>query len=207
MTQSRRPAVATLLSLCLALTIMPMNAADLPSGDKSPASNREIATFGGGCFWCTEAYFETLNGVEGAVSGYAGGPSTNPTYEAVCSGTTGHAEVIQVTFNPAVISYTKLLEFFWKAHNPTTLNQQGADVGTQYRSIILYHNDAQKSAAEKSKKEAQDLFRDPIVTQVVPLSKFYPAEQYHQDYFRLNPDKAYCKVVIAPKLEKLTKSK
>ena len=134
-------------------------------------------------------------------------PSNSKAYEAVCSGRTGHAEVIQVTYDPSVVSYDKLLEFFWKAHNPTTLNQQGADVGTQYRSIILYHNAAQKVAAEKAKKEAQEHFRDPIVTEIVPLSKFYPAEDYHQDYFRLNPDKAYCKRVIAPKVEMLKKSK
>lgn len=205
--QYRSLALATTVSLLLAIALIPMNAAENKSGDKPSKPPRELATFGGGCFWCTEAYFETLTGVDGAVSGYAGGNTPNPTYEAVCSGTTGHAEVIQVTYDPAVISYEKLLEFFWKAHNPTTLNQQGADIGTQYRSIILYHNDAQKVAAEKAIKEAQTHFRDPIVTQVVPLTKFYPAENYHQDYFRLNPDKGYCKVVIAPKLEKLKKSK
>lgn len=208
MPQNRPLAITASISLLLALVLTPlMNAADTKTSDQSAKPSRELATFGGGCFWCTEAYFETLKGVDGAVSGYAGGPTPNPTYEAVCSGTTGHAEVIQVSYDPAVITYEQLLDFFWKAHNPTTLNQQGADVGTQYRSIILYHNEAQKAAAEKAIKTAEALFRDPIVTQVVPLTKFYPAEAYHQDYFRLNPEKGYCKVVIAPKLEKLKKSK
>jgi peptide-methionine (S)-S-oxide reductase len=162
----------------------------------------KTATFGGGCFWCTEAVFQMLPGVKKVVSGYAGGQTENPTYREVCSGTTGHAEVIQITYDPVVISYEKLLESFWDAHDPTTLNRQGADEGTQYRSIILYENEAEKAAAEQSKTMAQKHFKSPIVTEIVPLKKFYPAEGYHQDYYNLNPNQGYCRVVIAPKVEK-----
>lgn len=165
----------------------------------------ELATVGGGCFWCSEAIYQMLPGVKSAVSGYAGGDKLNPTYKEVCSGKTGHAEVIQVEFDPAVISYDKLLDTFWEVHDPTTLNRQGADVGTQYRSIILYHNDEQKAAAEKSKAEAQKHFSKPIVTEIVPLTKFWPAEDYHQEYFELNPTAGYCRAVIAPKVEKFKK--
>jgi peptide-methionine (S)-S-oxide reductase len=165
----------------------------------------ETATLGGGCFWCTEAIYEMLPGVKSVTSGYAGGQKENPTYKEVCSGTTGHAEVIQIQFDPKVISYERLLETFWEAHDPTTLNRQGADVGTQYRSIILYHNEAQKVAAEKSKAEAQAKFRDPIVTEIVPFTKFHPAEGYHQDYYRNRPNEGYCRVVIRPKVEKFEK--
>lgn len=168
-----------------------------------PATNQtNLATFGGGCFWCMEALFETLDGVMSVTSGYAGGHTPNPTYEQVCSNTTGHAEVIQIAFDQEKISYEKLLEAFWDAHDPTTLNRQGADVGTQYRSIILYHDEAQKAAAQKSKLKAQKRFDKPIVTEIVPLKVFYPAEEYHQDYFRKNPAAAYCRAVIRPKLEK-----
>ena len=170
-----------------------------------PPAGRELATLGGGCFWCTEAIYELLPGVKSAVSGYAGGSSPNPTYAQVCSGGTGHAEVIQVEFDPSVISYAKLLETFWEAHDPTTLNRQGADVGTQYRSIILYHDEVQKSVAEKSKVEAQARFKDTIVTEIVPLTRFYPAESYHQNYFAENPNAGYCQAVIAPKIEKFEK--
>jgi peptide-methionine (S)-S-oxide reductase len=189
---------------CLAVLALvnAMNAsADEKGNDASPTTR--LATFGGGCFWCIEAVFETLDGVKSVTSGYAGGQVPDPTYEAVCSKTTGHAEVVQVEFNPAKITFETLLEKFWKAHDPTTPNRQGADVGPQYRSIILYHDDAQKQAAEKSKREAQEKFSDPIVTEIVPLKKFYPAEEYHQDYFRRNPNAGYCRVVIKPKLEKL----
>jgi len=165
----------------------------------------ETATLGGGCFWCTEAIFELLPGVKTVTSGYAGGHKDHPTYKEVCSGTTGHAEVIQITFDPTVISYERLLETFWEAHDPTTLNRQGADEGTQYRSIILYHNEAQKLAAEKSKAAAQARFRNPIVTEIVPLTKFHPAEGYHQDYYRNRPNEGYCRLVIRPKVEKLEK--
>jgi peptide-methionine (S)-S-oxide reductase len=165
----------------------------------------ELATLGGGCFWCTEAIYELLPGVTSAVSGYAGGTTPNPTYGQVCSGETGHAEVVQVEFDPALISYGKVLETFWEAHDPTTLNRQGADVGTQYRSIILYRDEAQKVAAEKSREQAQAHFKDPIVTEIVPLTKFYPAEKDHQNYFAENPNAGYCRAVIAPKVEKFEK--
>src|SRR5436190_4306048 len=158
--------------------------ADEASNKKMNATNRtELATFGGGCFWCIEAVFERLDGVKSVTSGYVGGTVVNPTYEQVCSGTSGHAEVAQIEFDPKKVSYEKLLETFWDAHDPTTLNRQGADEGTQYRSIILYNNETQKAAAEKSKAEAQKNFKSPIVTQIVPLTKFYKAENYHQDYF------------------------
>ena len=165
----------------------------------------ETATLGGGCFWCTEALFQMLPGVKSVASGYAGGTTENPTYKEVCSGRTGHAEVIQIEFDPKVVSYEKILENSWEAHDPTTLNRQGADSGTQYRSIILYHSEAQKVAAEKSKAEAQKHFSKPIVTEIVPLKHFYKSEDFHQDYYRSNPDQPYCKYVIAPKVEKFEK--
>jgi peptide-methionine (S)-S-oxide reductase len=165
----------------------------------------EFATLGGGCFWCTEALFQMLPGVKSVTSGYAGGTKPNPTYKEVCAGDTGHAEVIQIAYDPKVVSYEKLLETFWEAHDPTTLNSQGPDHGTQYRSIILYGNEAQKLAAEKSKAEAQKHFRQPIVTEIVPLKQFYPAEGYHQDYYRENPNQPYCRMVIRPKVEKFEK--
>ena len=174
--------------------------------DMSAQSNHtELATLGGGCFWCTEAVFQMLPGVKTVSSGYAGGTKENPTYKEVCTGDTGHAEVIQIEFDPKVVSYEKLLETFWQVHDPTTLNQQGADHGTQYRSIILYHSEAQKIAAEKSKAEAQKQFQKPIVTEIVPLTKFYKAEDYHQDYYRSNPSQPYCRGVIRPKVEKFEK--
>jgi peptide-methionine (S)-S-oxide reductase len=169
----------------------------------SNTNDTEFATFGGGCFWCVEAVFEKLDGIKSVVSGYAGGRKENPTYKEVCSGNTGHAEVVQIEFDPLKISYEKLLEIFWQAHDPTTLNRQGADAGTQYRSVIFYHSEEQKKQAEKSKEAARWNFTAPIVTEVVPLTKFYPAEDYHQDYFRNNPNAPYCAVVIRPKLEKL----
>lgn len=165
----------------------------------------ELATYGGGCFWCVEAIFQRLDGVRSVASGYAGGKQDNPTYEEVCRGTTGHAEVIQIEFDPSRISYEDLLDVFWQAHDPTTLNRQGADVGTQYRSIILFHNERQKAAAEKSKLAAAGQFKDPIVTEIVPLKKFYIAERYHQNYFNNNPKAPYCNFVIRPKLDKLLK--
>lgn len=166
-------------------------------------SNLEKATFGAGCFWCVEAVFERLPGVQSVVAGYAGGSKANPTYEEVCSGTTGHAEVAQITYDSKTITYDQLLEWLWKAHDPTTLNRQGGDSGTQYRSVIFYANESQKKGAEKSKTEAQRNFKDPIVTEIQPLKVFYEAENYHQDYFRLNPQAPYCTFVIKPKLEKL----
>jgi peptide-methionine (S)-S-oxide reductase len=176
----------------------------------TPAMNTnstELATLGGGCFWCIEAVFERLPGVKSVTSGYAGGRTADPTYEQVCAGTTGHAEVTQIEFDPSKISYAKLLEVFWQAHDPTTLNRQGADEGTQYRSIILCHGDAQKAAAEKSKAAAQKNFKQTIVTEIAPFTKFYPAGKYHQGFYDNNTNLGYCRVVIAPKLEKLEKNK
>lgn len=167
----------------------------------------ETATFGTGCFWCTEAIFQDLKGVEKVTSGYAGGHTEGPTYKQICTGTTGHAEVIQIEYNPELISYDALLEVFWKSHDPTTLNRQGNDVGTQYRSVIFYHNDIQKSRAEKYKGELEvsGVWDDPIVTQISPYPKFYKAEDYHQNYYNLNPNQGYCSFVIRPKLDKIKK--
>jgi peptide-methionine (S)-S-oxide reductase len=164
----------------------------------------ETATIGGGCFWCAEAVFQRIPGVKSVVSGFAGGTVANPTYEQVCTGKTGHAEVIQLKFDPAVISYERVLEIFWAAHDPTTLNRQGNDTGTQYRSIILYSGDQQKKAAEASKAKASKQFKDPIVTEIVPLKAFFPAEDYHQDFYNLNKNsQSYCQFVITPHLKKL----
>jgi peptide-methionine (S)-S-oxide reductase len=164
----------------------------------------EIATLGGGCFWCTEAVFTELKGVEKVEPGYAGGTVPNPTYEQVCSDRTGHAEVVQVTFNPTLISYEELLKIFFTVHDPTTLNRQGADVGTQYRSVIFYHSDEQKSIAKQVVGEltAAKLWKAPIVTQIEPFKVFYKAEPYHLDYFKNNPRQPYCQMVIAPKVRK-----
>jgi peptide-methionine (S)-S-oxide reductase len=163
----------------------------------------EVATLGGGCFWCLQAVYERIDGVKNVVSGYAGGSKANPTYEEICTGTTGHAEVVQVHFDPGVISYEQILELFWKAHDPTTLNRQGADMGTQYRSIILYHDEEQEGAANRSMAGAVSRFEDPIVTEIKPLKVFYEAEGYHQDYYDNNRFAGYCRVVISPKLQKL----
>lgn len=171
----------------------------------NPPSRTATAVFGGGCFWCMEALFETIPGVLSVTSGYAGGHVPNPTYKQVCSGTTGHAEVIQVVYDPARVRYEDLLEAFWEAHDPTTPNRQGNDVGPQYRSIILYADESQRQAAERSKAAAAKRFSRPIVTEIQPLERFYPAETYHQDYFRKNPTEAYCQLVIRPKLEKFQK--
>lgn len=192
--------------ICL-VTALPMRAAETAKLMKTETNATALATFAGGCFWCTEAVFERLPGVQSVTSGYTGGHKENPDYKSVVTSATGHAEAIQITFDPAKISYERLLEIFWQAHDPTTLNRQGADVGTQYRSGIFYHNEAQKAAAEKSKVEAQKNFSRPIVTEIVPLQKFYKAEGYHQDYYRNNPDAGYCRVVIKPKLDKLEKEK
>ena len=169
--------------------------------------SEEIATLGGGCFWCLEAVYRELNGVERVVSGYAGGRMPDPSYDAVCSGTTGHAEVVQITFDPAVISYRDLLEVFFTIHDPTTLNRQGADVGTQYRSAILWHDEAQRATAEQVKAEiaGSGLWSDPVVTEITPLEKFFPAEDYHQEYFARNPYQPYCMAVVAPKVAKFRK--
>lgn len=164
----------------------------------------ESATFGSGCFWCTEAVFSELQGVERVEPGYAGGRVANPTYDQVCNGDTGHAEVAQVTYDPSAVSYRELLEVFFSTHDPTTLNRQGADVGTQYRSVIFYGSESQKAEAERTIRELTEekVFRNPIVTEVSPLASFYPAEDYHREYFRRNQSKPYCQVVIAPKLAK-----
>ncbi|GAB1488062.1 peptide-methionine (S)-S-oxide reductase MsrA [Opitutaceae bacterium] len=182
-------------SLCLLMTT-----------DLSAASrNNETLVLGGGCFWCTEAAYELIPGVKSVISGYAGGTRANPTYEEVCEGRTGHAEVIRITFDPDEVSLDALLDFFWEIHDPTTLNRQGADVGTQYRSVILYANEAQRVAAEASRARANPAWGGKIVTELVPLAQFYPAEEEHQDYYRNNPGAGYCRVVIKPKLDKLKK--
>jgi peptide-methionine (S)-S-oxide reductase len=182
------------------------------SAEKAPAMdqivdqtmNTEVATFGAGCFWCVEAVFQELKGVLKVESGYMGGTTPNPTYREVCTGNTGHAEVTRVTFDPAVISYEELLEVLWTTHDPTTLNRQGPDSGTQYRSAIFYASDEQKQKAEKSKLEvAPTIWDNPIVTEIVPADTFYPAEDYHQDYYANNPDAGYCRIMITPKVAKV----
>lgn len=193
----------TLLLCLLAMTVSAAESTQTPAASKGP---REKITFGGGCFWCIEAVFQRIKGVESVASGYAGGAVPNPTYKQVCTGTTGHAEVVQIEFNPSVVSFEKLLDLFWAAHDPTTLNRQGADIGTQYRSVIFYENEAQKTAAEKSKTAAQKDFKDPIVTEIVPMAPFFKAEDYHQNYYNLNGTRnGYCAMVISPKLQKLLK--
>jgi len=183
--------------ILFAAAILPMNATE---------TKMESLVLGGGCFWCTEAAYELLPGVKAVVSGYSGGAADNPTYEEVCSGDTGHAEVVRIDFDPAVVSLETLLDFFWKIHDPTTLNRQGADVGTQYRSAIFYKDEVQKKAAEASLARANPGWGGKIVTQIAPLVKFYPAEAYHQDYFRNNPHAGYCRAVIKPKIDKLVKA-
>ena len=171
------------------------------------ARTEEVATLAGGCFWCLDAVYDLLKGVDGVTSGYAGGTTGNPTYEQVCSGMTGHAEVVQVRFDPSVIAFKDLLDVFFTIHDPTTLNRQGWDVGTQYRSAIFYHSPEQKAVAEQTIKELTDqkLWEDPIVTQIEPLAAFYPAEDYHQRYFENNPNQPYCQAVVAPKVAKARK--
>ncbi len=177
------------------------------TNSESMKGDLAVATFGSGCFWCTEAVFQRVKGVEKVVSGYSGGKVKNPTYREVTSGLTGHAEVTQLTYNPAVISFEELLEIFWGTHDPTTLNRQGADVGTQYRSVIFYHNEEQKRLSElyKNKLDASGAFDNPIVTEISPFTAFYPAEDYHQNYYNLNGNAPYCSYVIQPKLEKFKK--
>lgn len=167
----------------------------------------KTATFGAGCFWCTEAVFLNVNGVTKVVSGYSGGKIKDPSYREVCSGLTGHAEVTQITYDPKKVSFEELLEVFWNTHDPTTLNRQGADEGTQYRSVVFYNDDEQKKIAELYKKqlEASHVYKNPIVTEISPLINFYPAEDYHQNYYALNPEQGYCQYVIRPKVEKFKK--
>ena len=171
------------------------------------ADSLEITTLGGGCFWCVEAVYLELQGVQSAVSGYAGGAVENPTYYQVCNGTTGHAEVVQITFDPKIITFEDILYVFWRTHDPTTLNRQGYDVGTQYRSIILYHSEQQRASAEKSKRDtdASGLWSNPIVTEISPFTTFYKAEDYHQNFYRDNPYQPYCRAIIDPKITKLRK--
>jgi len=174
---------------------------------KNMNNELQIATLGSGCFWCTEAFFLKLKGVESVVSGYTGGKVKNPTYREVCTGLTGHAEVVQVKFDPSIISYEEILEVFWNTHDPTTLNRQGADEGTQYRSAVFYHNDEQKKIAEeyKTQLEKSGVYKNRIVTEITPFTVFYPAEDYHQNYYALNPNQGYCQYVIRPKVEKFNK--
>jgi peptide-methionine (S)-S-oxide reductase len=171
------------------------------------ADTLEITTLGGGCFWCVEAVYQELQGVQSAVSGYAGGAVDKPTYYQVCSGTTGHAEVVQITFDPKIITFDDILYVFWRTHDPTTLNRQGYDVGTQYRSIILYHSEQQRAIAEQSKHDtdASRLWPNPIVTEISPFTTFYKAEDYHQNFYRNNPYQPYCLAIIDPKIRKLRK--
>ncbi|MBV2246912.1 MAG: peptide-methionine (S)-S-oxide reductase MsrA [Lentimicrobium sp.] len=183
------------------------NTTNMNENEMTDISNTDTATFGSGCFWCTEAIFQELNGVISVESGYSGGKRANPTYDQVSSGASGHAEVTQIVYEPEKISFEDLLEVFWKTHDPTTLNRQGADVGTQYRSIIFYHNAKQKELAEKYKAEldSSGAWDNPIVTEISPYTAFYKAENYHQNYYNNNPNAAYCTFVIGPKLEKFRK--
>ncbi len=177
------------------------------SGKRNMRNQLEQATFGGGCFWCVEAIFERVRGVHSAESGYSGGHLANPDYKQVTTGTTGHAEVVQITYDPGVISYLELLEIFFKTHDPTTLNRQGADVGPQYRSIILYHNEEQRELALETidALDREEIWKNPIVTELKPFEAFYSAEAYHQEYYENNPNQGYCRLVITPKVEKFEK--
>ncbi len=185
-------------ALLLAMTLIPS-----PASGATGSGKTETAILGGGCFWCIEAVYLRVPGVKSVVSGYAGGHVPNPTYDQVCTGETGHAEVARIEFDPAVTSYEQLLKVFFEAHDPTTLNRQGADEGTQYRSVIFYTDEAQHQAALRAKQAAAAHWDDPIVTEIVPLQKFYAAENYHQDYYRLHPNQGYCSFVIRPKVKKL----
>jgi peptide-methionine (S)-S-oxide reductase len=208
-----RIAVALLAMACtVAVNIPSVRAQEEKKVNESSATDSKgaksaVATFGAGCFWCTEAVFENLKGVTDVVSGYAGGKIPDPTYEQVCTGRTGHAEVCQIHYNPDEVKFVELLEVFWKTHDPTTLNQQGADKGTQYRSVVFYHDDEQKRIAEvyKNKLDESGAFPAKIVTEISPLPKFYVAEDYHQDYYRNNPGQGYCMAVVRPKVEKFKK--
>jgi peptide-methionine (S)-S-oxide reductase len=190
---------AAILSSCNAMSEEDKKPAPMPEVPEGA----EVATLGAGCFWCVEAVYDQIDGVYSSTSGYMGGTVNNPTYEQICTGTTGHAEVVQVVFDPKKLSYGKLLEWFWALHDPTTLNRQGADVGTQYRSAIYYHSDEQRKTAEASKKAAASDFKSPIVTEITEKETFYPAENYHQGFYFQNKNNGYCRAVISPKLKKL----
>jgi peptide-methionine (S)-S-oxide reductase len=200
-----------ILPLIMLTTLLACNSGNAVTKNEISMENNNIeldtATFGSGCFWCTEAIFQRVRGVKSVVSGYSGGARPNPTYDQVSSGASGHAEVIQITYNPDEVTFDALLEIFWKTHDPTTLNRQGADVGTQYRSVVFYHNEAQKTAAENIKAEldASGAWNNPIVTEISAFKAFYKAEAYHQNYFNNNKNAAYCNFVIVPKLEKFEK--
>lgn len=183
------------------------NQEQLTSNGTTPTAHKAMITFGAGCFWCTEAVFLGVKGVEKVVSGYSGGKIKNPCYREICTGTTGHAEVTQITYNPAVVSFEDLLEIFWNTHDPTTLNQQGADIGTQYRSVIFYNNEEERQLAEAYQQQLEQAgtFKKPIVTEISPLTNFYPAEADHQNYYALNTNQGYCQYVIRPKVEKFRK--
>ncbi|MEM7478250.1 MAG: peptide-methionine (S)-S-oxide reductase MsrA [Planctomycetota bacterium] len=205
----QKTVVFALVTICLAAFSNSVNA---QTGDKQAEIKKEQelekATFGGGCFWCVEAVFENMVGVKDVVSGYAGGKRPNPNYKQVCTGRTGHAEVCEISYDPKEVTFTELLEVFWKTHDPTTLNKQGNDVGTQYRSVIFYNNEEQKNLAEKYKKKLDDsgAFNNKIVTEITKAPTFYVAEKYHQDYYRNNPNQGYCAYVVRPKVEKFKKA-
>jgi methionine-S-sulfoxide reductase len=195
------------LTSCNNSTSTTTAAMNQPTSPAATDPNVETITFGSGCFWCTEAVFQNVRGVKSAVSGYSGGHTADPTYEQICTGTTGHAEVVQVTYDPREVAFEDLVQVFWRTHDPTTLNRQGNDVGTQYRSAIFFHNDRQREIAEQYKKQLDDsyAFGAPIVTEIKPFEKFYPAEKYHQRYYELNPNQGYCAAIIRPKVEKFKK--
>jgi len=197
----------SILILCLITPLIGAIGQNDPKSSTMNSSELEQATFGGGCFWCTEAVFLDVKGVNAVESGYAGGTVKNPSYKEVCTGLTGHAEVIRITYDPKLISYEDLLEIFWNTHDPTTLNSQGADEGTQYRSVIFYHKESQKKIAEqyKTQLEASKVYKSRIVTEISPLTNYYPAENYHQNYYELNKNQGYCQFVIRPKVEKFRK--
>ncbi len=209
------PIAGIIITLLLSAACGRASSSDKPVSNNKEAARKPMearselkkATFAGGCFWCTEAIFQRLSGVEKVVPGYSGGHVDNPTYEQVCTGSTGHAESIQISYDPAKVSYDQLLEVFWKTHDPTTRNRQGNDLGPQYRSVIFYHDAEQKNLAEayKAKLESEHIWDKPVVTEIVPFTKFWPAENYHQNYYNNNLTKGYCTLVITPKIEKFKK--
>src|SRR5882672_2791555 len=194
------------IKIAMAVAMIAM-AGHAQTAKKMESGELKTATFGAGCFWCTEAVFLNVKGVSKVVSGYSGGKVKNPSYREVCTGTTGHAEVTQITYDPKIVSFEELLEVFWNTHDPTTLNRQGADEGTQYRSAVFYNDEEQKKIAEQYKKqlEASHVYKNPVVTEISPLINFFPAEDYHQNYFELNPEQGYCQYVIRPKVDKFKK--